>query len=112
MGRAGDGNSDDTDAIQAAIDAATAVGGTVFLPKGFYRVSRSINVTARALVPCTAPLLCSKCFNILLQIGAARSLSVVMPMSDGLTGMGKSPSPVLHFPPPPPARRRCSSTWP
>jgi len=62
-GRAGDGNSDDTDAIQAAIDAATAVGGTVFLPKGFYRVSRSINVTARALVPHAPPLLCSKCFN-------------------------------------------------
>jgi hypothetical protein len=47
---AGDGNSDDTDAIQAAVDAATAIGGTVFLPKGFYRVSRTINMTARALV--------------------------------------------------------------
>jgi hypothetical protein len=46
----GDGNSDDADAIQAAVDAATAVGGTVFLPKGFYRISRTINMTARALV--------------------------------------------------------------
>jgi hypothetical protein len=25
-----------------------------------------------------------------------------MPMSEGLTGMGLSPAPVLHFPPPPP----------
>jgi polygalacturonase len=48
---AGDANSDDTNAIQAAVDAATAVGGTVFLPKGFYRISRTINMTARALVP-------------------------------------------------------------
>ena len=47
---AGDANSDDTNAIQAAVDAATAVGGTVFLPKGFYRISRTINMTARALV--------------------------------------------------------------
>ena len=50
---AGDANTDDTDAIQAAVDAATATGGTVFLPKGFYRISRTINMTARALVrPC------------------------------------------------------------
>jgi hypothetical protein len=46
----GDANTDDTDAIQAAIDAATAVVGTVFLPKGFYRISRTLNMTARALV--------------------------------------------------------------
>jgi hypothetical protein len=64
---AGDGNSDDTDAIQAAVDAATATGGTVFLPKGFYRVSRTINMTARALVrshhwhdPAAARLLVSR----------------------------------------------------
>ena len=38
-----------------------------------------------------------------LQIGAARSLSVLMPMSGGLTGMAASPAPVLHFPPPAPA---------
>ncbi len=49
-GAKGDGDSDDTDAIQAAVDAAAATGGTVFLPKGFYRISRTINMTARALV--------------------------------------------------------------
>ena len=101
FGAKGDGNSDDADAIQAAVDAATATGGTVFLPKGFYRISRTINMTARALVlhcasSATAATLTSK-----LHIGAARSLSVLMPMSDGLTGMSVSPRPSFRaaFPP-------------
>ncbi|HMI20511.1 MAG TPA: glycosyl hydrolase family 28-related protein [Sphingomonas sp.] len=40
----GDGRTDETAAIQAAIDAATdqGKGGVVFLPSGRYRVSRSI----------------------------------------------------------------------
>lgn len=81
FGAAGDGETDDTAALQKAIDTAAQVHGTVFLPKGFYRISRTLNMTAGALV------------------GAARSLSVLMPMSEGLTGMGVStPSPVLHVP--------------
>jgi hypothetical protein len=101
-GAKGDGDSDDTDAIQAAVDAATATGGTVFLPKGFYRISRTINMTARALVRECNPSATAAALTMSSQIGAARSLSVLMPMSDGLTGMHASPAPVLHFPPQPP----------
>mmetsp|Transcript_45621 Transcript_45621/g.130178 ORF Transcript_45621/g.130178 Transcript_45621/m.130178 type:complete len:771 (-) Transcript_45621:99-2411(-) len=85
FGAKGDGKSDDTDAIQRAIDTAQKSGAAVLLPKGFYRVSKTINMTASALV------------------GAARTLSVLMPMSDGLTGMGVAgPSPILHVVPSPP----------
>src|SRR5262245_60897256 len=40
----GDGRTDDTDAIQRAIDQAAenAGGGVVFLPSGRYRISRTI----------------------------------------------------------------------
>ncbi|MDB5456459.1 MAG: gluconolaconase, partial [Caulobacter sp.] len=40
----GDGRTDDTQAIQAAIDAAAKkkIGGVVFLPSGRYRISRTI----------------------------------------------------------------------
>src|SRR5262249_19457394 len=42
----GDGRADDTDAIQHAIDEATAhtSGGLVFLPSGRFRISRTILV--------------------------------------------------------------------
>lgn len=35
---------DSTASIQAAIDAATATGGTVFIPHGYYKVSSTLNV--------------------------------------------------------------------
>ncbi len=38
-GALGDGSTDDTTAIQDALDAATAVGGTVFVPSGTYIVT-------------------------------------------------------------------------
>jgi sugar lactone lactonase YvrE len=45
FGVRGDGTSDDTAAIQAAIDkAATINGGIVFMPAGRYRISRTIFV--------------------------------------------------------------------
>ena len=37
FGAKGDGTSDDTKAIQSAIDAAAARGGAVFVPPGIYR---------------------------------------------------------------------------
>tara|TARA_R110000744_G_scaffold56820_3_gene119763 strand:+ start:38 stop:1924 length:1887 start_codon:yes stop_codon:yes gene_type:complete len=40
-GATGDGTTDDTDAIQAAIDAAIASEGTVFFPTGIYRYTAS-----------------------------------------------------------------------
>ena len=79
-GAVGDGTTDDAPAIQKAIDVATEKKQVVFLPKGFYRLSRTLNLTCPGLV------------------GTARSLTVLMPMSDGLVGMGTAGEafPVLH----------------
>ncbi|MCL5270092.1 MAG: glycoside hydrolase family 55 protein, partial [bacterium] len=44
FGAAGDGQADDTAAIQAALDAARSRGGTVYLPAGVYRVAGSLRV--------------------------------------------------------------------
>ena len=38
------GVADSTTQIQAAVDAAVITGGTVFLPKGYYRVTSTINI--------------------------------------------------------------------
>jgi hypothetical protein len=43
-GATGDGTTDDTTAIQAALTAA-AGGGTVYFPKGTYRVTSALNMT-------------------------------------------------------------------
>jgi hypothetical protein len=45
FGAKGDGSTDDTVAIQAAINAATVGGGVVFLPAGSYRVTSTLSVT-------------------------------------------------------------------
>ena len=45
-GAKGDGITDDTIAIQAALDAAAIVKGTVFLPNGVYRVNKTIQTVA------------------------------------------------------------------
>jgi polygalacturonase len=42
-GATGNGTTDDTSAIQAAITAAAA-GGTVFFPKGTYKISSSLTL--------------------------------------------------------------------
>jgi len=46
LGTRGDGKTDDSAALQAAIDkvATTRLGGTVFVPSGRYRLSRTIYV--------------------------------------------------------------------
>lgn len=47
FGAKGDGNTDDTDALQRCLDAARAAGGQAlaYLPKGRYCLSRSLKVT-------------------------------------------------------------------
>jgi hypothetical protein len=42
FGAKGDGETDDTKAIQAALDAASKVSGTVFVPAGTFRVGRLV----------------------------------------------------------------------
>jgi len=48
-GAKGDGSTDDTEAIQDAIDAAEAANGTVFLPAGTYLVSGDTDSVSAAL---------------------------------------------------------------
>jgi hypothetical protein len=43
-GATGDGTTDDTTAIQAAITALSTGGGTIYFPKGTYRTTATINV--------------------------------------------------------------------
>ena len=66
FGAVGDGLHDDTAAIQKALDVPGAV---VLLPKGFYRISRTLT-----LAPGGATAL----------LGVARTFSVLMAASDGL----------------------------
>lgn len=40
----GDGNTDDTAAVQNAINAALVTGGVVFFPEGEYRITSTLNV--------------------------------------------------------------------
>ena len=47
FGAKGDGASDDTASIQAAIDSLTLTGGVVYFPPGTYRVSRNVGVNDR-----------------------------------------------------------------
>ncbi len=47
FGATGDGTTNDTVAIQAAIDSLSATGGTVFFPTGEYRIARSIGTNDR-----------------------------------------------------------------
>lgn len=46
FGAVGDGSTDDTTAIQACITAVGVTGGTVWFPKGNYKVSSALTVTA------------------------------------------------------------------
>ena len=79
FGATGDGETDDTAAIQRALDKADSVaGGVVVLPKGFYRLSATLQVRT--------PL-----------IGVARHLSVLMSASDGINGAtDAAPAPLVH----------------
>lgn len=47
FGAVGDGSADDTAALQAAINAAQAVGGTAFLPPGSYKTTSPLVITSR-----------------------------------------------------------------
>jgi hypothetical protein len=46
FGAVGDGQNDDTSAIQLAVNAAAAVGGTVYLPPGHYSTTSSLLLPA------------------------------------------------------------------
>ena len=46
-GASGDGVTDDTEAIRAALAAAESVGGSVFIPRGTYLITSQLTITAR-----------------------------------------------------------------
>mgnify|MGYP003667487630 CR=1 FL=1 len=52
FGAVGDGSTDDTTAIQAALDAAVASGKTLFVPSGSYKCSARIEVTSASGQTC------------------------------------------------------------
>lgn len=49
-GAVGDGVADDTDAIQAAIDALPAAGGVVYLPTGTYKLTDALTLRSNLTV--------------------------------------------------------------
>ena len=49
-GAVGDGSTDDTNAIQSAINAAATSGGVVMFPTGTYKVSSTLALTANSVV--------------------------------------------------------------
>lgn len=49
-GAVGDGIADDTAAIQLAIDAASAQGGSVYIPTGQYKITATLKVTSDNVV--------------------------------------------------------------
>jgi hypothetical protein len=72
---AGDGVSDDTAAIQRALDE----NGIVFLPKGYYRISRPIDIPVNGAL-----------------VGVAAHLSVLLPVDGGEFADPASPQPVVR----------------
>lgn len=52
FGAVGDGVTDDTAAIQAAVDSFPANGGELFVPTGIYKVTAEINVKTPVLLLC------------------------------------------------------------
>ena len=90
FGATGDGVTDDTAAIQAALSALPATGGTVFLPTGKYKTSSQITVGQRqhfigagkfATQILFAPTANSTCIKItngasIVDQGSVRDLSI------------------------------------
>ena len=49
FGAKGDGSTDDTTAIQAALDAVASTGGHVYFPQGVYKVSAKLTIANKAI---------------------------------------------------------------
>ena len=46
FGAIGDGANDDTDAFEAAIDSAFVTGATLYIPRGVYKITRTLEIKA------------------------------------------------------------------
>lgn len=101
-GAAGNGTTDDTTAINAAITAANATGGVVFLPPGTYKISSPLNLStanvslkgagASSIIQPSASFAGSNIVNITanycgvtdLQIAYANTSYASNPAADGI----------------------------
>ncbi|MFK7946100.1 MAG: glycosyl hydrolase family 28-related protein [Saprospiraceae bacterium] len=50
FGAIGDGSADDTDAFEAAIDSAFITGATLYIPRGVYKITRTLEVKAGVVI--------------------------------------------------------------
>lgn len=91
LGAVGDGQTDDTSAIQAALNSAAATGGTVYFPEGTYRITpaaRTTSLSGASAVGLTVPS------NVNLR-GSNQYASTLVKHSAGtlLAVSGSGPSP-------------------
>jgi hypothetical protein len=87
-GAIGDGTANDTTAIQTAINAASATGGTVYFPRGVYNISSSLTYTSSANDPGTRVHFVGD--------GVGASLIKQTSTGNGLTISGVSSNPNLY----------------
>ena len=80
FGAAGDGSTDDTNAVQAAVNSATssATGGVVYFPEGNYKVTSNIRVPANGFA--------SPSSNISL-LGVHGATITILPSSTQIYGL-------------------------
>lgn len=90
FGAVGDGKSDDTAAVQAAVDAALATGGPelIVFPPGVYVLSQTINATGS-----TNP----ESFRPCSFAGQSNPKVTVLRMSAGTGGSAVAPIPLINF---------------
>lgn len=80
-GAVGDGSTDDTSAIQSAINAAIAAGGSVFFPRGTYVVTSSLTVNGDLFIYGASPRIASAdgatCESLIGRTGTTGDLFLV-----------------------------------
>lgn len=86
-GAKGDGNTDDTDAIQKAIDAVAGTGGTVYVPNGVYMV-RGVGKKTLALKSKMTLKLAERAVLKVIPNGAPRYMTVRIAKSSDVNVVG------------------------
>jgi len=100
FGAVGDGGTDDTSAIQAAIDAvSTAGGGVVTIPRGTYKVTSSIDMKSNVTVECDRGVIIdgesctdSDVINFTGSVGSAFALDTSPSQGDTSISLSGSPT--------------------
>lgn len=105
FGATGDGITDDTDAIQAAIDSFTSAGGTVFFPTGNYKTTVALSMVANvSLVGTGANSSIIKpvgCHGVEFAYSSGFQYTLISQIGfDGYTGSAASTYTAIHQTPP------------